>query len=70
MKKRRDEREVERALLEKQRQEHDKEMHDEEYEEWLSKEEKFHLENAKARSLIRVQQGRERPIDLVNKGST
>jgi len=68
VKKRRDEREVERALLEKQRQEHDKEMHDEEYEEWLSKEEKFHLENAKARSLIRVQQGRERPIDLVNKG--
>eukprot|EP00438_Fugacium_kawagutii_P009760 Skav236681 [mRNA] locus=scaffold406:119096:126380:- [translate_table: standard] len=61
VKKRRDEREVERQLLEQQRLEHDKaafgktgyrlsgtELHDEEYGEWLTKEEKFHLDNAKA----------------------
>lgn len=67
VKKRRDEREVERQLLEQQRLEHDKEMHDEEYGEWLSKEEKFHLDNAKARTQIRIEQGRERPLDLVAK---
>lgn len=68
VKKRRDEREVERQLLEKQRAEHDKERHDEEYDEWRSREEDFHLETAKAKSLIRIEQGRERPIDLVAKG--
>jgi len=68
VKKRRDEREVERKLLEQQRLEHDKDRHDEEYSEWLEKEEGFHLENAKARSMIRIEQGRERPIDLVAKG--
>lgn len=67
VKKRRDEREVERRLLEVQREEHDRDRHDEEYGEWLDKEEGFHLENAKARSLIRIEQGRERPIDLIAK---
>jgi len=67
VKKRRDEREVERQLLEKQRLEHDKDMKDELYGDWLKSEEQFHLENAKARSLIRIEQGRERPIDLVAK---
>lgn len=68
VKKRRDEREVERQLLEQQRLEHDKDMKDELFGEWLTAEEKFHLDNAKARSLIRIQQGRERPIDLASKG--
>eukprot|EP00928_Gymnodinium_smaydae_P089089 TRINITY_DN73090_c0_g1_i1.p1 TRINITY_DN73090_c0_g1~~TRINITY_DN73090_c0_g1_i1.p1 ORF type:complete len:661 (-),score=175.80 TRINITY_DN73090_c0_g1_i1:71-2053(-) len=68
VKKRRDEREVERKLLEKQRLEHDRERHDEEYQEWLDKEDKFHLDNAKARSMLRIDQGRERPIDLIAKG--
>jgi hypothetical protein len=68
VKRRRDEREVERQLLEQQRLEHDKEMHDEEYGEWLTKEEKFHLDNAKARTRLRIEQGRERPLDLVAKG--
>mmetsp|Transcript_131720 Transcript_131720/g.227836 ORF Transcript_131720/g.227836 Transcript_131720/m.227836 type:complete len:661 (-) Transcript_131720:113-2095(-) len=68
VKKRRDEREVERQLLEQQRLEHDKDMKDELFGEWLGMEEKFHLENAKARSIIRIQQGRERPIDLASKG--
>lgn len=67
VKKRRDEREVERQLLEQQRLEHDKELHDEEYGEWLTKEEKFHLDNAKARTSLRIDQGRERPLDLVAK---
>jgi len=67
VKKRRDEREVERRLLEQQRLEHDKEMHDEEFGEWVAKEEKFHLENSKVRSMIRIEQGRERPVDLVAK---
>eukprot|EP00927_Polykrikos_kofoidii_P042129 TRINITY_DN35992_c0_g1_i1.p1 TRINITY_DN35992_c0_g1~~TRINITY_DN35992_c0_g1_i1.p1 ORF type:complete len:677 (-),score=121.41 TRINITY_DN35992_c0_g1_i1:286-2316(-) len=68
VKKRRDEREVERKLLEQQRLEHDRDRHDEEFGEWLDKEEKFHLNSAKARSLIRIEQGREKPIDLVAKG--
>lgn len=67
VKKRRDEREVERQLLEQQRLEHDKELHDEEYGEWLTKEEKFHLDNTKARTMLRIEQGRERPLDLVAK---
>eukprot|EP00929_Paragymnodinium_shiwhaense_P038425 TRINITY_DN20296_c0_g1_i1.p1 TRINITY_DN20296_c0_g1~~TRINITY_DN20296_c0_g1_i1.p1 ORF type:complete len:626 (-),score=198.26 TRINITY_DN20296_c0_g1_i1:202-2079(-) len=67
VKKRRDEREVERKLLEQQRQEHDREKHDEEFGEWLDREESFHLSNAKARSQIRIDQGRERQIDLVYK---
>lgn len=67
VKKRRDEREVERQLLEQQRLQHDKEMHDEEYDTWVTKEEKFHLEAAKVRSLLRIEQGRERPMDLVAK---
>lgn len=67
VKKRRDEREVERQLLEAQRQEHDKERHDELFDEWLGAEEKFHLENAQARSMLRISQGREGPIDLVVK---
>jgi len=67
VKKRRDEREVERRLLEQQRAEHDKEMHDEEFGEWTNKEETFHMENAQARSIIRIEQGRERPIDLAVK---
>lgn len=68
VKKRRDEREVERQLLEQQRLEHDRDMKNELFSEWLTSEEKFHLENAKARSMIRIEQGRERPIDLVQKG--
>lgn len=67
VKKRRDEREVERQLLEQQRLEHDKDMKDELFDEWAQTEDKFHLENAKIRSLIRIEQGRERPIDLVAK---
>jgi len=53
--------------LEKQREEHDRERHEELYDEWVGAEDKFHLDNAKARSLIRIEQGRERPIDLVVK---
>jgi len=68
VKKRRDEREVERQLLEQQRLEHDRDMKDELFSEWTNAEEQFHLENAKARSIIRIEQGRERPIDLVQKG--
>lgn len=67
VKKRRDEREVERQLLEQQRLEHDKDMKDELFGEWQNSEEKFHLDNAKQRSRIRIEQGRERPIDLVSK---
>jgi hypothetical protein len=42
-------------------------MKNELFDEWATQEEKFHLENAKVRSLIRIEQGRERPIDLVAK---
>jgi len=68
VKKRRDEREVEKQLLEKQRLEHDAERHDDEYDDWLKKEEGFHLDQAKVRTNVRIDQGRERPIDLVAKG--
>jgi len=67
VKKRRDEREVERRLLEQQRLEHDKDMKDELFDEWLGTEERFHLNSTKERTLLRIKQGRERPIDLVAK---
>jgi len=68
VKKRRDEREVERRLLEQQRAEHDKDMKDELYGEWVTTEEKFHLTSVKDRTKLRIMQGRERPLDLVSKG--
>lgn len=64
VKQRRDEREVERQLLEKQRQEQERERHAELFDEWVDSENRFHLDNAKSRSLLRIEQGRERPIDL------
>mmetsp|Transcript_83202 Transcript_83202/g.174157 ORF Transcript_83202/g.174157 Transcript_83202/m.174157 type:complete len:595 (-) Transcript_83202:183-1967(-) len=67
VKKRRDEREVERQLLEAQRLEQDRERHEELFDDWVATEQKFHLDNAKARSLLRIEQGRERPIDMVVK---
>lgn len=65
---RRDEREVEKQLLEKQRLEHNKERIQEDFDDWIHKEEHFHLEMAKTRSNLRIEQGRERPIDLIAKG--
>lgn len=67
VKKRRDEREVERQLLEQQRSEQERFRHEELFDDWVSQEQKFHLDNARARSMVRIQQGRERPIDLVVK---
>eukprot|EP00451_Oxyrrhis_marina_P016537 CAMPEP_0204321652 /NCGR_PEP_ID=MMETSP0469-20131031/8278_1 /ASSEMBLY_ACC=CAM_ASM_000384 /TAXON_ID=2969 /ORGANISM="Oxyrrhis marina" /LENGTH=537 /DNA_ID=CAMNT_0051302969 /DNA_START=19 /DNA_END=1629 /DNA_ORIENTATION=- len=67
VKKRRTEREKEQDLLEKQREERAREEAQEQYDEWVSTAEEFHLAQAKMRSSIRIQQGRERPMDLVDK---
>merc|ERR1719487_378981 len=67
VKKRRDEREVEVQLLEDQRLQKKREEMMDQFGDWVAKEDEFHLEQSKIRSAIRIDQGRERPIDLVAK---
>lgn len=64
---RRDERVVEQALLEEQRLQRERELLMENFEDWESKERSFHLEQVLKKSQIRIQQGREKPIDLIHK---
>lgn len=67
VKMRRDERVVEQQLLEEQRAQRERELQQETYDDWESKEEIFHLEQIKTKSAIRIEQGRERPVDLMYK---
>jgi len=64
---RRDERVVEQTLLEEQRLQRERELLMENFEDWESKEQSFHLEQVLKKSQIRIQQGREKPIDLIHK---
>ena len=52
--------------------EHDKnrairEKEEQTFEEWRQKDEKFHLAQEKLRTEIRIKQGREKPVDFINK---
>lgn len=67
VKSRRDQRVVEQQMLEEQRVQRERELQQETFDDWESKEELFHLEQIRMKSTIRIEQGRERPVDLLYK---
>ncbi|KAL3867399.1 hypothetical protein ACJMK2_044604 [Sinanodonta woodiana] len=67
VKKRRLEREKEMEERQSEREQMQREKEAEYYREWEKQEDSFHLQQAKLRSQIRVQDGRAKPIDLLAK---
>ncbi|XP_056643411.1 splicing factor Cactin [Diorhabda sublineata] len=67
VKKRRLERELERQKREEETQMLQRSKEAAQFEEWERQEDKFHLEQARLRSHIRIQDGRAKPIDLLAK---
>eukprot|EP00124_Ichthyophonus_hoferi_P000620 Ihof_evm13s24 gene=Ihof_evmTU13s24 len=67
VKERRKQREMELEEMEKQREVEAREKETKNMASWEEKEEKFHLEQARMRSTIRIQQGRAKPIDMLVK---
>lgn len=65
VKKRRIEREHEKQMREEERETLQREKEANSFKEWEDQEDKFHLEQAKLRSKIRIQDGRAKPIDLL-----
>ncbi|XP_078377222.1 splicing factor Cactin-like isoform X2 [Oculina patagonica] len=65
VKKRRIEREHEKQMREEERETLQREKEANSFKEWEEQEDKFHLEQAKLRSKIRIQDGRAKPIDLL-----
>lgn len=65
LKKRRLEREAQRVEREKEMYEMQRAKEAVQFDEWQKQEETFHLEQARLRSKIRIQDGRAKPIDLL-----
>ncbi|XP_029202325.2 splicing factor Cactin-like [Acropora muricata] len=65
VKRRRIEREHEKQMREDERELLQREKEANSFKEWADQEDKFHLEQAKLRSKIRIQDGRAKPIDLL-----
>lgn len=65
VKKRRIEREHEKQMREEERETLQRDKEAMSFKEWEEQEDKFHLEQAKMRSKIRIQDGRAKPIDLL-----
>lgn len=65
VKKRRQERELEAAQREDEMAQLQRSREAAEFEEWQRQEDQFHLEQARLRSKIRIQDGRAKPIDLL-----
>ena len=65
--KRRLERDEKKESIEQQRNSTLKEKEELNYEEWKAKDDKFHLAQEKLRTEIRIKQGREKPVDFINK---
>ncbi|CAH3023461.1 unnamed protein product [Porites evermanni] len=65
VKRRRVEREHEKQMREQERETMQREKEANSFKEWEEQEDKFHLEQAKLRSKIRIQDGRAKPIDLL-----
>lgn len=65
VKKRRIEREHEKQMREEERETLQRDKEAMSFKEWEEQEDKFHLEQAKLRSKIRIQDGRAKPIDLL-----
>lgn len=67
VKKRRQERELERQQREEEMSMLQRSKEAAQFEEWERQEDQFHLEQARLRSRIRIQDGRAKPIDLLAK---
>lgn len=67
VKKRRQERELERQQREEEMSLMQRSKEAAQFEEWERQEDQFHLEQARLRSKIRIQDGRAKPIDLLAK---
>ncbi|KAK7580577.1 hypothetical protein V9T40_001206 [Parthenolecanium corni] len=67
VKKRRQERELERQRREEEMSQLQRIKEAAQFEEWERQEDQFHLEQARLRSQIRIQDGRAKPIDLLAK---
>eukprot|EP00038_Savillea_parva_P030538 m.78403 g.78403 ORF g.78403 m.78403 type:complete len:718 (-) comp9217_c0_seq3:91-2244(-) len=65
VKKRREEKERELEEMEEEKERIQREKEDELFKAWMEKEEEFHLEQARMRSKIRLQDGRAKPIDIL-----
>lgn len=65
VKKRRQERELERVQREEEMVMLQRSREAAQFEEWAQQEDEFHLEQARLRSQIRIQDGRAKPIDLL-----
>lgn len=65
VKRRRVEREHEKQMREDERETMQREKEANSFKEWADQEDKFHLDQAKLRSKIRIQDGRAKPIDLL-----
>uniref|UniRef100_A0A1B0GHV9 Splicing factor Cactin n=2 Tax=Lutzomyia longipalpis TaxID=7200 RepID=A0A1B0GHV9_LUTLO len=65
VKKRRQERELERQKREEEQNMMQRSREAAQFEEWERQEDQFHLEQARLRSKIRIQDGRAKPIDLL-----
>ena len=65
--KRRVERDEIKESIEQEKNKNMKEKEELNYEEWRLKDEKFHLAQEKLRTEIRIKQGREKPVDFINK---
>lgn len=69
LKKRRVERENAREERENEQYQHQRSKEAAQFAEWQKQEETFHLEQARLRSKIRIQDGRAKPIDLLGEFS-
>lgn len=67
LRQRREEREQEREEMERLKTEEIRLRDAEQYDDWQQKEEAFHLEQTSVRSVLRLQKGREKPIDIIAK---
>lgn len=67
VKKRREERAIEKAQHEEEMALLARERARAEYQDWQKKEEEFHFEQSKVRSDIRLREGRAKPIDILSK---
>eukprot|EP00455_Lapot_gusevi_P055004 TRINITY_DN890_c0_g1_i2.p1 TRINITY_DN890_c0_g1~~TRINITY_DN890_c0_g1_i2.p1 ORF type:complete len:610 (+),score=167.02 TRINITY_DN890_c0_g1_i2:260-2089(+) len=67
LKKRREEREMEKLLMEEARAQQEREAALAENADYDRKEEEFHIEQAKKRSELRIEAGREKPVDILAK---
>lgn len=66
-KSRREEREMEKQLMEEQRALLDRERNLAQFQDWEEKEIEFHYKQARKRSEIRIREGRAKPIDVIYK---